>query len=338
MKVLQISQYYVPHVGGVEKHLQELNQELIKLGHQPTVLTGDDRENYPAKEELAGGMVYRINNQPGQFYKLKIWLQVLKNLNLFFHADIVQVHDVFWWIIPIYPLIARKLFITFHGYEGSQAPSKKAIFWHQLAQKMCRGSLAVGGFHQQFYGVKADQLMFGASNVQVQKNLATNKQKIIFVGRLAEDNGIMTYLEALKILKEQRLNYQLVIYGNGPLLQKAKTYVKEQKLAVSFAGEDASVDQYFKNYALAFVSRYLAIIEALKSGCQVIAHYHNPIKKLYLKSAPFAESIFIEQSAENMAKILAQNLEKAALKKTLASKLSWDIVAKTYLKLWQKKF
>ena len=114
MKVLQISQYFAPRIGGVEKHLVKLNQELIKASYQVTVLTGNQERNLEKTEVIDQVLVHRIDNRPSTNYKFKIWKQVLAHRKLFINADIIHVHDVFWWIISIYPLVFKKLFITFH--------------------------------------------------------------------------------------------------------------------------------------------------------------------------------------------------------------------------------
>lgn len=341
MKVLQISQAYSPSLGGVEKHLDKVNQQLLKHGHQVAVLCGDQRSQFSTQEKIDGVSVFRLNNQiqdlPSIIYKLKIFWQVIACIKLFLQADVVQVHDVFWWILPIYPLIAHKVFIIFHGYEGHEAPSKKAIFWHRLAWKLSRASIAVGGFHQRYYGISADQIIFGASDEPKKNNPNRLKKQLIFLGRLSLDNGIMDYLKALKILKNNGKNYQLNVFGDGPLLSEAKAYVKKEQLKVVFKGMVDNTEQFLADYPIALVSRYLAIIEALKNHCQVIAHYNNQIKKDYLTLSPLKNFIILAKNPQAIARAIINQETRPEIDQKLAQSLTWSQIAEIYQNLWQKK-
>lgn len=336
-KVLHISQYYAPRVGGVEKHLLKLNRELSKNGHQITVLTGNDNPDLAKREQIEGVDIYRIDNLPAQNYKLKIWQQIIKQRKLLKQADIIQIHDVFWWIIPLYPLIFHKIFITFHGHESSNAPNRKAIFWHKVANRFSQGSIAVGGFHEKYYQVKANYLIYGASETNVSNKKTVAKNKIIFVGRLIPETGILTYLQALKILKDLKHNYHLDVFGDGPLMNQAKNLAKKLQLSVTFHGTVAEAETKFNNYQIAFAASYLSICEALKQNCRVIAHYHNQFIKDYLNMSIYKDYIFISNNAQKIAKAIIKAPKVKKLDQKTKNNLSWSVIAKTYQELWQKK-
>jgi glycosyltransferase involved in cell wall biosynthesis len=64
MRVLQVSDFYRPVIGGLERHVETLSRELVRLGHSVTVVTlqtGDD----PAEETLDGVRVVRIRGWSG---------------------------------------------------------------------------------------------------------------------------------------------------------------------------------------------------------------------------------------------------------------------------------
>jgi glycosyltransferase involved in cell wall biosynthesis len=59
MHILQLTDFYRPVIGGLERHVETLSRELIRLGHTVTVVTlqtGDD----PADETLDGVHIIRI--------------------------------------------------------------------------------------------------------------------------------------------------------------------------------------------------------------------------------------------------------------------------------------
>lgn len=342
MKVLQISQYYSPRVGGVEKHLARLNRELIKQGQEISVLTGNNDPQLASQELLDQVQVYRIDNAPAKNYKCKIWQQIIKNRRLLRDADIIHIHDVFWWIIPVYPLIFHKIYITFHGYESGDGPSNKAIFWHKLANKLTKGSIAVGGFHVKYYGTKTDYVIDGASDYYkaTSNQVAhpkTAPKKIIFVGRLVSESGILSYLQALQILKDHGEDYHLDVFGNGPLITRAQNYAQQNKLNVTFHGVVADAERLFHQYPIAFVSSYLSICEALSQNCRVIAHYPNQFIKDYLSMSIYKDYIFMTDGAQKIAQAVIKAPAVKTFDNQVRQSLTWSIIAQSYQDLWQKK-
>lgn len=379
MKIVHLARLYSPHVGGLEKHLEKINQHFLKKNHQTTVITTQNDLKSPLLETINGVEVIRlvVNNEKNEKvfkngskiyfvknhnfllklkYKINIYRQLTHYLPELVKADIIHVHDVMWWLFPFYPLLWKKVFITFHGYEGNDLPTLRQVFWHKLAAKLARGNICVGGFHQKWYRVKPTITTFGAVESGIQENLKKDhgkkvvsskvKKKVIFIGRLAPDNGILEYLRALKILKDQGHTYSLDIYGDGPLLKKAKNYVSENKLKVVFHGFVSNAQKFIYKYDLAFISRYLGILEAMNDGVKVIAHFNNSIKEDYLELTPFADWITIVSSAQEIADAVIRNNsqnenqaknrdKKLMLAQEWSKKQTWEKMADNYFELWQ---
>ena len=59
MRILMVSEFYLPHVGGAENHIHTLCTELIAYGHDVAVVTLW-REGLPTFEYYQGVRVYRI--------------------------------------------------------------------------------------------------------------------------------------------------------------------------------------------------------------------------------------------------------------------------------------
>src|SRR3989304_6221914 len=95
-----------------------------------------DLSNDNLEGEIFGIKIYRINvGKDYWFKKFRIWKEFFKNINLFFSADIVHCHDVFFWYLPfrfIFPF--KKIYTTFHGYEGYPLTSKD-ILVHKISEK-----------------------------------------------------------------------------------------------------------------------------------------------------------------------------------------------------------
>ncbi len=132
------------------------------------------------------------------------------------------------------------------------------------------------------------------------------QSKAIFIGRLTEDAGIEAYRRLAL-----RANIKLDEYTNVP---------------------DAA--KFLPDYNFAFVSRYLAILEALAVGIPVVAHYNNRIKYDYLAMAPFAKFITVFKDPDKVSLRINQKLiiqgQEWVIKQT------WTKLANIYEKLWQR--
>jgi len=103
-------------------------------------------------------------------------------------------------------------------------------------------------------------------------------RKLLYVGRVVEDKGVMTALRAMRELKGE-LPVELTICGNGDAdyVKQLKQYVQENALPVTFtsAGMAEMAAMYQRHDALLFTSEWeepfaLTPLEAMASGLPVI--------------------------------------------------------------------
>src|SRR6266576_1167024 len=90
MKIVFLCRLFYPHIGGVEKHVMEVSQRLIKKGHEVTVITempigvsNKNRLPHFEKSELAttesvnGIKIYRISvGRDDRLKKFRIWKEM----------------------------------------------------------------------------------------------------------------------------------------------------------------------------------------------------------------------------------------------------------------------
>lgn len=339
MNILFLTRLYNPHVGGVEKHITEISR-LLSLRHKITIVTEQHSPDLTLYERQQNLEIYRIPLSLGakKLTKWQIWNWVLKNLQIFRNSDIIHIHDVFFWILPykiLHPF--RKIYITFHGYEGFAAPSIRKVFWHRLAALLTTGNICIGSFHQKWYGVEPNIISYGG--VSAKKVLLRKKPNTsIFIGRLDEDTGILDYLEATSSKK-----IRLDVFGSGPLLLRSKKLSHKYKAAVKYHGFVVNADKYLSGYTMAFVSRYLAILEALINRVPVVAHYNNSIKFDYLYLAPFRPYIWICGNPQELSDAITEINENSLLREkkvrggyNWSRNQTWEKLASEYEQLWQK--
>ncbi len=335
MNLMMLTKFFSPHFGGVEKHVELLSEELIKRGHSVTLITEQFTTDLPLIEIKFGIKIVRIPYFALNSKRL-IWTWMSEHEDLFADADLVHIHDVFWWYWPIRLLLLFKpVYITFHGYEGSNPPTKKAIIQRKVSEKICRGSICVGEFMKKWYYASPTLIMYGAS---ISSKLIRVKpdDNAIFWGRLDVDTGISVYSEAIQKIP----NLSLYIFGDGPLLDE----VREANI------KNVTLNSWVKNISLeihrhkyAFVSRYLSILEAMQAKRLVFAVYNNEIKRDYLMCHPMRDNMIIAGTASELVKRFNEIKKNPAKQKrmidaayTWANEQTWEKLADQYEQLWAK--
>lgn len=333
--VLFVSRLAWPHVGGVEKHIDKLIPEFSRRNVQLTIVTSQHDPTLPVTETRQGAQIFRLPNTD-RGHKLSTWKAILSRWRLFLQSDVIHIHDVFWWILPLYPFIFHKLFITFHGYEGNDAPTHNQIFWHRLAARLTRGNICIGDFHQTWYQVTPTVVSYGAvdNSLLSLKHQKKNPFSLVFIGRLSVDNGILEYLKAFQLLHQQNAKYTLAVYGDGPQKTASTAFVKQARLPVTFHGFVPNADQHLKTGGVACLSRYLAILEAIAVNTPVVAHFNNRIKHDYLALAPFAKWIAIADTPTDLAQAIIKPRTYPVAARTWIRQQTWRTMAKNYLSLW----
>lgn len=104
-------------------------------------------------------------------------------------------------------------------------------------------------------------------------------QRLLYVGRLTEDKGVMTAIQAMALVRDKFAG-KLSVYGRGdaPYERELHAFVEDHKLAVDFASvnsPEAMPPVYLAHDALLFTSEWpepfaLTPLEAMASGLPVI--------------------------------------------------------------------
>ncbi len=355
MTILFLARRFYPEIGGVEKHVLEIGKRLVKQGHQVVVITENLQKTHSggkrsssSSAKLTGKVngieIFSIDvGKANWFKKFRVWRELWRLRGIIKEADIVHCHDVFFWYLPfrfLHPL--KSVYTTFHGYEGDALPTKKAIYMHKLAEKLSKGNICVGDFLKKWYRTKPTLVIYGAVEqklIKIGAKPIRSEKDVMFLGRLEEETGIMEYLKAIKVLKENNINLKLDVFGDGSLKKVAEEFVRENKLQVSFKGFVANATDFIKDYKYVFVSRYLGILEAMAVKKPILAQYNNAIKKDYLRMAPFAKFILIakdrEEIAWNFQSLLKNKLEQNTNKAyDWVKDKTWERLVDSYLRLW----
>lgn len=328
---------YLPHVGGVERHVSELMSALRKRGYQLTVVTEQYLSTLPTEEEVGGIKVLRI---PSKILtgKKGIWTWMLQNKKLFVEADVIHAHDVFWWYLPLRLVLPLKpIFTTFHGYENIEGPTWGAVLVRQASELLSWKILCIGDWMRKWYHHTPDAVSYGAGKAVLKPLPKTHNA--IFVGRLDEDTGIFQYIEAIAKLNGK---VKLSIYGSGKLEAKIKNKIGKTPY-ILFHGRTDNPGGEFAKHRFVFASQYLSMLEAQQVGRLVFAHLGSDLKTDYLKAFPTSSQVVFFKDSDELARKINEVLYKPELERKLiktankwAAKQTWEKLADQYEELWRK--
>lgn len=340
MNILFLTRLYKPHIGGVEKHVETISHYLAEKGHHITIITEQHdkdlkvyEKNFSTSSKSNFIKIYRIPTYgiTESQKKWRIWQWLWQHKSLISQADIIHIHDVFFWFLPfrfLFPL--KKTFITFHGWETHFPPSKSAIIQKKLAATLTKANICVGKYIPKWYGINPTLISYGATDQRPQ-TFPQNPSILVF-GRLSQDNDTDKIIQSLKIIKKKHSNIPIIFLGSGPLKNKA------QKLGHVITAT-TNITPHLKKASLVIASSYLSILDALATHRPVISIYSNPLKRDYLTNSPLARHIQITKKSTELTQVISKLLAKPAkicpaTQKWIKNQ-TWQKLASRYLKLWQ---
>lgn len=334
MKLLVLARLYVPHRGGVEKHIRGRNKILLKKGFSITTVTSRHKKNLKEVDSAGSEKIRRIDYPEIKFVGLVyIWYWLLKNNHLIKEADIIQIQDVFTWYLPfrfLYP--TKRVFTTFHGWEGIYPVPKKNILFRKLAAKFSTDYICGGKYIEKYYGIKVKKVILTPLDVPKKINTKKDLKRVVYVGRLDEDTGLLNILEGLKKLA----GFEIDFCGDGPLKNECKKYGKVHGFV--------DPKPFYEKSFFSIGAGYNSIMESLAYKNLVITTYNNPLKRDYLKMTPFAKWIIVKKSGKEMIEAIEYysknpnevNMMLDSGRKWIETQ-TWDKFTQEYLNLWKIK-
>ena len=209
----------------------------------------------------------------------------------------------------------------------------------KLSEKLSLGNICIGDFISKWYETHPTFVSYGAVDSISYKAQRSKfkKESAVFIGRLDEQTGGLTYAKAVEKVKKYYPNFEYVVVGDG----KDRKQIEKNFKVLGF---QKNPEKYFQKYRFAFVSRYLSILEALAAQKLIFAVYDNSIKKDYLTMAPFAKWIIIEKDPQILADKISYYLKNPKAEKKLTedgfqwvTKQTWENLVALYLQLWRIK-
>lgn len=266
---------YPPHVGGLESHAQQWNEEMAKLGYSIVVWTPHIAGGL-TEEEVGGVKVLRfpawqiVANYPvPKFWHPVFWKQ-LRKIKQFLQPTTYSLKPVLvsrtrFFLTSLMAFAAGKLTGTpwlhiEHGSDFVQLTSPvprllARLYDYTLGQLVLRQATAVvansqasAAFIQKLSSRKVDAVIYrGVDQEKIASivpaaitttyKVPPTTSVITYVGRLISSKGVQDLIAALAILKEQ--NWHCWIIGDGPHRASLERQARQTGVAkhISFLGE-----------------------------------------------------------------------------------------------------
>lgn len=265
-------------LGGVERHVIWLSNELVSMGHEVLVVSGGGKleEQLDKRVRTFHLPVYQKNPFTGAWSALRLASKIKKEGWQILHAHSRVPAWIAWWT----SLLARVPWVvTCHACYSSMNP----LIYKPYGR--ANGAISVS------LAVQEHMLAFLPSRHLVIHNgipIPGGKNelpsfppegqpfRLLFVGRLSEVKGIDFALEILSGLKEYP--WTLDILGDGPLRKDLEVFVREHHMEerVTFHGIRNDVQSFMaRSHGMLFPSKYeglpLTLSEAVLVGTPVLA-------------------------------------------------------------------
>ncbi|MDD3523384.1 MAG: glycosyltransferase family 4 protein [Candidatus Cloacimonetes bacterium] len=259
MKIAQITPYFLPHTGGVERYVYNLSKSLVDNGHSVEVFTS----NIPERNtiDVIDGIFVRRLPCIGEPLRNPIFPSIFFHIGNLKQFDIIHVHNAYSSAALIAPLLKifcdTPLILTHHGRLIYGEPVRDT--WVKIYKKSMKKRILnsfdlsvalsesdaryISSFGVHTNKIKILQNAIDPADFSEYVNIDTTdfdkkyhlkgKKKVLFVGEVTCRKGIDTLMKSLALMiraKGLRMDVIFVIVGSGENLSDAKTLAHDLDL------------------------------------------------------------------------------------------------------------
>lgn len=239
LKILMISEFYPPRVGGVEKFVKILSEGLSARGHQCTVLCTGKRD----EERLESGVrIIQMANYPMEFHGINLRFGK-KMRKLITECDIVHINSFY----PILANVAARICLKYgkpylfsshyHGQGHTWMGNILFRVYRPLTRKMfreaslvhCCSKYEMDLIHRDFEeDLRIEVISDGAEHLFLEPR--NRNGRLLFIGRMESYKGPQRVLQIIENLRERGRIVGLDMVGSGPLRKPLEERVEQYNL------------------------------------------------------------------------------------------------------------
>src|SRR2546422_5286487 len=388
MRVLMLSWEFPPRIiGGISTHVYHLSKSLVCKGNTVHVLTFDFPNTQP-EDVVEGVSISRVESAGVSQTDFLLWIYSMNSLMIERGKrllrdqafDLVHAHD---WMVGRAALELNKssgipLVATVHATEigrraGLYDDYQRKI--HEIEQLLIQYSEQVICCSQYMlrhlkvnFGAPPDKISVISNGVDMsqfdsEKNdgrelrqklsLGTRpaEKVVLYVGRLVEEKGLHTLIEAFEILNQENVGATLIIAGEGPIKEELMTEVRQRGLEeviriTGFVDEATLIALYRSSNIFVLPSDYepfgISVLEAMAARIPVVVSDVGGLSEIVehgvtgLKVQPrdpvsLAASIRRLLEEESLARELTQKAYLMA-----GERYRWDHAAESTLRVYER--
>ncbi len=357
MRVVQVCPWFHPHVGGVETHVSGLARELVRRGHDVTVVTSRYDRALPEREEWDGVHVVRAKTRA--VWLRTPWAPATKAALAGLEADVVHAHSP----PPLTSYYAARacarrgvpLVVTVHCdievptlfgpvieslYRRTLEPAtlRRAARLIVTTSTYAATSRAVWRFNPEVVPNAVDLHRYrpevDGGPVREKHRLAPNESVVLAVGRMVPHKGMENLIEAAVHVRYAKF----LLVGGGPEIESLRLLAARLGVAdrVVFAGQVPGdvLPAYFAAcdvFALPSVSRLEAFgivaLEAMATGKPVVVSDIPGVREVITDGTEglLADPVNPEDLALKIRTLLADDRKRA-----LMGRAGREAVERTY--------
>lgn len=302
LRILMLTDYFHPHIGGVEEAVYAVGKRLVAAGHTVHVLTFNT--NGAPRREVLDGMVVRRAGAVELTRLLRaqsvfsldapaVALAVARELQ----PDLIHAHNLFFTTaligVALRQLLGRPLVTTMQlgamdqlrGLTGLAVEAYEQVVGRVILRRsdaVIAVSQAVAE-HGERLGGQRDRLTVIPNGVDsgrfaARDRAASRGKRVVLLGRLISNKGPQFLLEAAPSVLERHPDAEFVVVGDGPLRASLEARVRQYGVegAFRFLGERSDVPQILETCAVMVRPSLteglpLAVLEAMAGGLPVVA-------------------------------------------------------------------
>lgn len=318
-KVLLLSWEYPPNlVGGLARHVGALAESLVKIGFEVHILTANTGE-LPETEAVNGVFIHRVeplNSRDPDFLRwiggLNLAMERKARELRFIHSfSLIHAHD---WLVgacamSLKTLLNIPLVTTIHATESGRNGgilTEMQSFIHKKEKQLIEHSEHIIVCSVYMKNEVIDLFQHSENKMTIIPNgvehvshhqtkcsamgmpyVQENGRLIFSIGRMVQEKGFETIIEAANELCATFKDIYFVIAGRGPLLEEYRSKVKEYKLEnrfyfPGFISDQQRAELFSMCEMAVFPSNYepfgIVALEAMAAGKPVIASNTGGLK------------------------------------------------------------
>ena len=347
MKILLVTPYFYPKIGGVENYTYHLARQLERdHGYEVVIVTSSERGEKSSQTKIGGLKVYRLgyrfkfSNTPIGFG----WFSEIRRIIQTEQPELINAHSPVPFMADVAQLASGKLpfVITYHA--GSMKKGKPAIdavirvYETLVLGRVFRKAKRIIAVSPQYaadelgrYAEKLDLIQPGVDISAFTPKPKKTKNQVLYIGRIERSSdwkGIPYLLEAIAELAPKQPSLQLTLVGDGDGVEYYRRQAAQLGIAdqVVFAGQQHGADLHAALHNANVLvlpstseseSFGIVLIEAMASGTPVIGSNIGGIPSVIDDGV---SGLLVEpKDSVGLAKAIDRVLHDSALAKRLAA-------------------